>query len=418
MPITSISDGLTAREREVYERLLQIVRGRELNSVQAPRVVAITDLGRDYDDLAAMIVLKELHRIGLIYLEAFVTCTNPARERAILGRTFLDLLGLPDVPIGIGTAGPTEYSKAFDYGFKASFMPDNIDSTPSKDNFFEDGSVLLHTIFTKAIDEDRKVDLLLISPLSDIAQYAKLYPNVFREGVGKIFLQGGYSVSTEGVLDPRADAANNFDDMPAAREFHEYIERNDIPSVVYTRIAAFAARIPAEIFSDLEASQHPIGTYLRQRHVQQNITFYEAACSAKPYKDITQERFLCRYTNFYKKHPPGLLRSPNGTPLPLDGTPLPEGDQVEAYLIFAIVADALPALHTSGEDVVALLGVLDTKGMGNQASIHKVVGIPKLRGDLHDTPNIHPDRMIFAISTLLKGSLYNSVHTLSGKGPQ
>jgi len=67
-------------------------------------------------------------------------------------------------------------------------------------------------------------------------------------------MQGGYSVSADGILNPRKDAANNFNDMPAAEEFHKLMKSNNIPSVVYMRIAAFVARIPAKIFSDLEAS--------------------------------------------------------------------------------------------------------------------------------------------------------------------
>jgi hypothetical protein len=222
----------------------------------------------------------------------------------------MDLLGLQEVPIGVGTAGPTEYCEPFDYEFEASFMPDEETFTPNEANFFEDGRELLRQGFTRAIEKDQQVDLLLISPLPDIVNFAKLYPEVFQNGVGKIYMKGGYCVSAEDILSPRKDAANNFEDMPAAEAFHKLIETNNIPSVVYTRIAANAARIPAEIFSDLEASQHPIGSHLRHCYIKQDVTFYKVACSSKPYKEITQESFLHDKTNFFEKHPPGPLRSP------------------------------------------------------------------------------------------------------------
>jgi hypothetical protein len=38
---------------------------RGLQGQSPPEIVVITDLAKDYDDLSAMIVLKELHRIGL-----------------------------------------------------------------------------------------------------------------------------------------------------------------------------------------------------------------------------------------------------------------------------------------------------------------------------------------------------------------
>ena len=415
MPTLSSPNGLTTKEEGVYEELISVAQSRKSKGVEAPRVLVITDLGKDYDDLGAMVVLKELHRVGLIHLEGFITNMKPSRKRAILGRIILDLLGLKDIPIGVGTAGPVEYCEAFDYEFEASFMPDEGTFTPNEGNFWADGLELLHQVFTRAIKEERKVDLLLISPLPDIVKYAKLHPKIFREGVGKIYMQGGYSVSAKGSLDPRKDAANNFDDMPAAVEFHELMTKENIPSVVYTRIAAFAAKIPAEIFSDLEASQHPIGSYLRHCYVKQDVTFYKVACSPKPYKDITQERFLLTKTNFFEKHPPGPLRSLNGTPLPLDGTPLPEGDQIKPYLIFAVVYDALPAFHVGGEDIATAFGVLDAESMASQTSIHKVVGTPKLRDDLPDIPNINPERMVFALSTLLKGAFYNSIQNTLGR---
>lgn len=89
---------------------------------------------------------------------------------------------------------------------------------------------------------------------------------------------------------------------------------------------------------------------------------------------MTQERFLRTKTSFFQLHPPGPLCSKNGTPLPRDGAPLPKGDQIRPCLTQAIVYDAGPAFHVSGEDAVTALGVLDAESMANQTSIHKVVG--------------------------------------------
>jgi len=120
-------------------------------------------------------------------------------------------------------------------------------------------------------------------------------------------------------------------------------------------------------------------------------------------------------TNFFENHPPGPLRSPNGTPLPLDGTPLPEGAQIKPYLTFGIVYDALPAFNVGGEDTATAFRVLDAETMANQTSIHKIVGTPKLQDNLPDIPNINPQQMIFVLSTLLKGALYDSVQNSLGR---
>ena len=407
MPTPSTRN-LTIKEQEVYKKLLAVVEARKSNNVLPRRVMVITDIGKDYDDLAAMLVLKEFHRLGLIHLEGFIANMKPSGERAVLGRVVLDLLGLQDVPIGVGTDGPKEYCKAFDYEFEASFMPDEGTFTPKKDKFFKNSFGLLDQVLTRSVPENPLVDFLIISSPAEVVQYTKRQPGVFQHGVGKVYMQGSYSVSAAGIPIPREDAANNFNDMAAAKEFHDLIAKK-IPSVVYTRIAAFAAKIPAEIFIDLEASQHPIGSYLRKCHAKQDVTYYKQACSDKPYKDVTQQRFLETKTNFFQIHRPGSQKSPNGTPLPLDETPLPVGDQITPYLTFAVVYDALPAFHIGGEDVATAFGVLDADSMANQTSIHKVVGTPKLRDDLPEVSNINPEQMIFVISTLLKGALYDSM---------
>ena len=372
--------------------------------MQSPKVFVICDLGKDYDDLAAIILLKELHRLGLIHLEGVITNMNPPRKRAILGRTILDLLDLQDVPIGVGTAGPPGCGEAYDYEFEASFMPEEEAFTRTGDRFFEDGSKLLHQVFTRSIEEGRQVELLLISPLGDIVNFAELHPNIFRPAVGRIHMQGRYSVSAKDVLIPGEDATNNFMDKIAARKFHKLIGEQKIPSVVYTKVAACAVPIPADIFKDLEASEHPIGSYIRNCHIKQNKAWYETACSHKPFKNITQERFLLDRTNFYQQHPPGPLRSIMGTPLPFDGTPLPIGDQILRYSV-GIIYDALAAFDTCGQDAVQALGVLDTESMAAQTSIYKVVGTTSPEYDLPDIPNINPERMELLISTLLKGAL-------------
>lgn len=59
-----IPHGLSDEEILVYRRLIRVKRDREADT-HPPEVVVITDLAKDYDDLSAMIVLKELHRLGL-----------------------------------------------------------------------------------------------------------------------------------------------------------------------------------------------------------------------------------------------------------------------------------------------------------------------------------------------------------------
>ena len=54
---TMIPPGLSEKESSHYETLIDLVKANPHRT--QPRVVVITDLAKDYDDLAAMVVLKD-----------------------------------------------------------------------------------------------------------------------------------------------------------------------------------------------------------------------------------------------------------------------------------------------------------------------------------------------------------------------
>ena len=60
-----IPNHLPDEEQAVYWKLLTLARSREFENEKPPEIIVITDIGKDYDDLAAMVLLKELHRIGV-----------------------------------------------------------------------------------------------------------------------------------------------------------------------------------------------------------------------------------------------------------------------------------------------------------------------------------------------------------------
>ncbi|PVH69401.1 hypothetical protein DL98DRAFT_625190 [Cadophora sp. DSE1049] len=423
----SIPSGLTTAEQDVYNILLDAAQAAKARNGRAPGVVVISDLAKDYDDLAAMVMLKELDRSENVELEAYIANLEPARKRTIYGRVNLDSLGLQHVPIGVGTKASTKKHEEYGYEFDSSIMPDEKTFQPNKDNIFENGFELLDLVFNRAIQEDRKVILVLISSLTDIAEYTDTEDRLkaFQKAVGRVYMQGGYSISAEGIPTPRDDAANNTFDMPAAERFHPRLK--NIPSDVYTKVAAYATNIPASIFNDLGDTKHPIGKDLQNRYQRQGVQFYKTACGAKPVNGTTQEKFLHNLSSFYEKHPPGKQTSEKGTPLPEDGTPLPDPGEdfdpnekfnpdkydIIPYLTKGLMYDALPALATGGDNLVDKLGVLDTESMASQTSIHKVIGTPK-QDDSDAKPNIDSKQMAFVVSTILKGGLYDSVQNNTG----
>jgi len=63
---SAIPAGLDAEQRKVWETLLQVKAQRGTSSKATPRVVLITDLAEDYDDLLNLIGLLLLDKLGLI----------------------------------------------------------------------------------------------------------------------------------------------------------------------------------------------------------------------------------------------------------------------------------------------------------------------------------------------------------------
>ena len=148
----------------------------------------------------------------------------------------MDSLGLQDVPIGVGPKASTKKHDEYKYEFDSPLMPDVKTFQPNKDDFFGDGFELLDLVFNRAIKEDRQVILVLISSLTDIADYTEAHLETFQKVVARVYMQGGYSISAEDIPIPRDDAAHNTFDWPAAEKFHPRLENK--PSGVYIKVAA------------------------------------------------------------------------------------------------------------------------------------------------------------------------------------
>ncbi|KAE8448029.1 hypothetical protein EG329_009952 [Mollisiaceae sp. DMI_Dod_QoI] len=345
--------------------------GLDMEDQASPKLVVITDLAKDYDDLAAMVVLKELHRIGLVQLRGFVANLMPADKRALFGRGALDALGLQDIPIAVGLPASTDHHKELDYELKCSFnAPENT--------ALENGNSLLRQLCATAKKENEKLTFVLLSSLADIFEFSKEYKDL-NSIIAKVFLQGGHTTSP---LKPDMRAANNKFHKAAAEGFYDFLETEKIPSSVYTKIATFATPVSTEVFDDMAATGHPVGQHLQQVRVLQDTEFYKGACQPNP-PFMNQQRFLETKSSWFD------------TPHEPDA-PLPVGDEILPYLTKVVVYDALPALASSGADVLEALNI-----KAPSSELHEIVGIT----GPPDVPGIDGDMMARALGALLRGSL-------------
>ncbi|KAG4427484.1 hypothetical protein IFR05_017033 [Cadophora sp. M221] len=255
-----IPTGLTQEEGLFYEGLIQVLNEREKREEKdgidrKPHIVTITDLAKDYDDLMAIMCLKEFDRMGIIQLEGFVANLMPAERRALFGRGALDSLGLPKMPIGIGTVGDAQrqlnnYTHEFNNteGFIAP-----------ADTKLPDGQDLLTKIFTERPTEKKKLTVLTISSLMDIARFSKEHTKLLKNGIANVF------------------------DLEGAATFHQFMQDYDIPSTAWTKVAANATPIYSSLFEFLDETDHPLGYYLRGVQTSQELNFYARCCSIHPF---------------------------------------------------------------------------------------------------------------------------------------
>ncbi|KAF7932158.1 hypothetical protein BELL_0141g00030 [Botrytis elliptica] len=389
---TPIPDGLNDIETAVYQKIIDAVSTLRKQSFDIPHVVVITDVGKDYDDLAAMILLKELHRLGAIKLEGFIANLLPEDARAHLARQSLDLLGLEDIPVGQGTRGTEKNISPDLYEFPVSVMGKKPYPKQLR------GLELLQQLKNNAERDNYKLTFLLISSLQDISDFerslrpkdsSQLHP--LKHVIAKVVLQGNYKLdqsrdnskepTSHSILKADQGAANNDFHWPSAQNFHSFLDREEISSVVYNKIAAYGTPLRPTIFSEMAETGQTLGIALRNIEAPQNILYYKGACrmingkSAPIMKDRDQQWFLLRRTTYFdtreREINPELL-------------PDPESEEIVEYCK-VIVYDVLAALGTCPEAVLDALNVLETPDYERQPDhnkLHRVVGI---------TPRMNPD---------------------------
>ncbi|KAK6595399.1 hypothetical protein H4I96_09718 [Botrytis cinerea] len=368
----SIPNGLNNIETGVYQKIIDAVSTLRKQNFDIPHVVVITDVGKDYDDLAAMILLKELHRLGAIKLEGFIANLLPEDARAHLARQSLDLLGLEDIPVGQGTRGTEK-----------NISPDLYEFPQLKNN---------------AERDNYKLTFLLISSLQDISEFerslrpkdsSQIHP--LKHVIAKVVLQGNYrldqarddtkELASHSILKADQGAANNDFHWLSAQGFHSFLDREEIPSVVYNKIAAYGTPLRPTIFSEMAETGQTLGIALRDIEAPQNILYYKGACrmingkSAPIMKGRDQQWFLLRRTTYFdtreREMNPELL-------------PDPESEEIVEYCK-VIVYDVLAALGTCPEAILDALDVLQTPDYERQPDhnkLHRVVGItPKMNSD-------------------------------------
>ena len=237
-------------------------------------LIIIGDFLKDLDDEHSLCGVAGLSKLGFVSLKCVIGNLAPAELRARGAKGTLKMLGMDDVPVGIGT--PVFEGKSYPYEAQIPYLAD-------REEVISNGERLL---VSELIDcPDKSVILVLQSGMTDAAKLLELYPTLFTKKIKTVAIMGGVETEgnsvklmSDGHMTPN-NANNNSFDMMSAIWLYNQLQRLNIPTVITTREVAYAAQVPFSAYNEYEQTGNPVGVCLKNRQLPSMQHLWEAACS-------------------------------------------------------------------------------------------------------------------------------------------
>ena len=237
-------------------------------------VIIIGDFLKDLDDEHSLLLAAKLHRDGLINLKCVIANLKPALLRARGAKGTLKLLGLRDIPVGVGRA--VYEQEIYPYEDDIPYLADSFE-------VISDGAVLLKQTLRHA--QDKSLTLVLQSGFTDATALFSSSSSLCAKKIAQVVIMGGVEAGSEKIkLDHRGfmipnNANNNVFDWDATLQLYNKLQNIAIPTVITTREAAYACKFPLSMNKMMADTGNPIGSCLKSR--QESVLHYmwKAACS-------------------------------------------------------------------------------------------------------------------------------------------
>ncbi|EPE25185.1 Nucleoside hydrolase [Glarea lozoyensis ATCC 20868] len=334
-----IPTGLQEEDDKVYEKIFEYLKD---SKEPIPKVVVISDIQKDVDDLVAWTMLAEMHRLGVIELRGFVTNFVHANRRVRAGRGALDLLNLKHIPIAQGTEGTDDVKdltrQIRDYEFdNCTFMAEEKEDRP------EAGFELLKKLCTQVKHDNEKLTVLAISSHRDLRQFMEREGELVASAVDKVVSQGGFYELENDKVRPRCDGANIKFDREAAKNVYAFCVEHNIPLRGFTKDATFVTHIPSTFCKNLEEDGSVIGKYIHYAQVEMDKVFYDESFDPKK-----------KFAEFMD--PGWILKNKTSWPRKIE-YPYPPVEEVIPYFTKLLAYDALAAIGAGGDAFMDALGV-------------------------------------------------------------
>jgi len=249
-----------------------------IDKIEITDILMVGDFGKDLDDEHALVLAAGLHRSGIINLRGVIANLEPALARATLAKSTLVELGLPEIPVGVGTPC-----------FKGGVNLKHETDAPYCSSRYElelDGELLFGRILRETWS-NKTLTLVLNSGLTDTAKAIMNMPDLFKEKVASVVIMGGVVANGSEVAKDDAGfilpqigkfgAANNNFDEASALFVYRFCQENNIPLTILMREAAYGCQMPFSMYDQLKSTNNPIGANLWNRQQPSIKALWQAA---------------------------------------------------------------------------------------------------------------------------------------------
>jgi inosine-uridine nucleoside N-ribohydrolase len=356
--------------------------------LQPANIIVFTDVGRDIDDAALLVILAYLHKISVAKILLIVANVKPSKTRAKAAKFIFEKMGAPDVPVAYGSDGTDKDDKIEDYEFEGIDEPNG--------DIVEGNTALVDAL--NAVKERKETcSIIVISSFRDLSNLIKENESLVKNTVSSIFMQGANEVDkatrTIKSLVPDFTAVNNRYDPEATIYVHDWLRNSHIPTYTCTRYSAFRATISSDVFDDAARAGNPVARYIYNAFKAQERIFYRNSSQEDPSKRFLphlDKKWYTARTSWPEKH----------------GDKLPETfEDVQPFLrmtLYDVVAGLIcPLLH------YAFMGQIyqphrQSVEVGNRVADHWIIG--RSFGGLSTAalPDINPELLSSLIVELLK----------------
>ena len=237
----------------------QTLRRGSSRSLRATPILVVTDPGQDLDDECCFLMVRELTDSGHVDLIGCVCTLCPSFDRARLLRGTLDLLGLHNVPIGIGSDGgdlkglhtADEFIRTSGSYMPALYSEQALTLRPAR--------LLFYSLYANA--KPKSLVLLIIASTKDAALFIRDNEALFAAKTKEVVIMGGATVLDDTLVPDTAH--NNEFDAVAAKYLYGRCQYLGVPLVVVSRFAAYSGKVPRSVYDELALTGSSIGWRLR-----------------------------------------------------------------------------------------------------------------------------------------------------------